>query len=101
MTKANCNECREEFAVTSVLTRVLPEMVYYNYFECPHCRTEYYVSYSSIETRRIQRQLDMLRRRIPAIQDNRTILKKQLKKIDVLAMKHETAMRQLEDEMHA
>jgi DNA-directed RNA polymerase subunit M/transcription elongation factor TFIIS len=78
--KVKCNECSEEFRITSIQVKPIKDDVELNYFACPHCNSEYVVSYTDTSIRVLQKKIQKSLAKIGNVNYDKAAAHKMLRK---------------------
>lgn len=57
MAGVSCNQCNERFRIMSIQAKLVKDDIEKNYFDCPHCNSEYLVSYTDTSIRALQKKI--------------------------------------------
>ncbi|WP_096465101.1 hypothetical protein [Aneurinibacillus soli] len=60
----NCDDCKQDFSLTSIEQKKLDNGVERNYFICPHCQRQYTAFYTNQKVRRNQAKITALGREV-------------------------------------
>ncbi|NEZ43743.1 hypothetical protein [Paenibacillus alvei] len=77
--KVKCNECSEEFRITSIEVKPVKDDIEKNYFTCPYCNSEYLVSYTDTSVRTLQEKIQKTLAKIGNANYDQAIAKKMLR----------------------
>ncbi|MCY7486625.1 hypothetical protein [Paenibacillus alvei] len=78
--EVKCNECSKEFRIVSIQVKPVKDDIEKNYFDCPHCNSEYLVSYTDTSIRALQKKIQKALAKIGNAKHDQAAAHKMLRK---------------------